>query len=575
MPGISRPDQIHPLLRLYYAAFLIVFFTCHDYRSSYAQEGIRLSGQMGFNSQWYSMQSDAAYMMDPRRPSDLYRVMVSPVLHAGDFRLPLTVVFSTRQTNTVGFHLPGQTFSQFIRNPLHTFRLAPSYKWASATLGSQVLRYSSFTTGDTKMFGAGVELTPGKWRIALFSGTSHSAVEADSLRRIPGRYERLFRAARVGYGRDDAFHIFLNAAYMKDDPASLATAPLLLRPQEGLASSLVVGLPIMKRLMWRAEVAGSLFTRDTRSGVFQDSRLSELGPVFTLHHSSRGDFAAQSSLVYSQAAWGISLKAVYIGDGFVAPGFPYLQTDRVDITIDPNLRLFDNKLMLQGSFGYRKNNLSDTKLQTTNHALASVNATMAVSDVFGFSARYSNFGIRTGFTYDTLRLEIISRSLSLSPYMNLTVPAGSHQFNASLSFDDYEDTNLITGLQVNRRSLASFFNHNFLFDQMPLSATFSVNYLNSLNDYYGLNSLTLQTGAAYRFLKNKMNASMSLAFNRSSVGDFSPDNAWMIRPGFRYTINRQLTARVDGSVRLYRYGSSKPGTSYTENLFRTALNYRF
>lgn len=537
--------------------------------------GMQVSGQLGFNSQWYSMQSDAPELIYARRPSDLYRVMISPVFYAGDFRLPVTIVFSSRQTNTISFPAPEQTFSQFLRNPLNTFRLAPSYKWATATLGSQVLRHSSFTTGDVKMFGAGMELTPGRWSISVFSGTSQRAIEPDSLRRIPGLYERQFRAAKFGYGREDAFHVSLNAAQMKDDPASLTATPPAVRPQEGLATSLVVGIPFFGNIMWRTEIAGSVFTRDTRAGLHQDTKLEELDPLIDLRHSTRADFAGESSIVYRKPTWGIGLKAVYIGDGFVAPGFPYLQTDRIDFTIDPNFRLFDNKLIVQGSFGYRQNNLSDTKLQTSNHALASVNANLTISEAFGLSARYSNFGIRTGFSYDTLRLEVVSKSYGLSPYINLTGKNGAHRINTSVSFDEFEDTNLISGQQVTQQSLSSFFNHQYLLNDLPLTTSFSVNYLSRLNQLWGLNSFTVQLGSTYRFYNNKMHPSVSLAFNRSSVGDYTPDSAWMIRPGFRYVINRQLTARIDGSIRLYRYGTSRPGTSYTENLFRTALNYRF
>ncbi len=196
------------------------------------------------------------------------------------------------------------SFSQFLRNPLHTFRIAPSYKWIQADIGSQVLHHSSFTTGDTKLFGAGLALTPGKWNIAVFTGTSQRAIEPDSLRRIPGLYERRFKAAKIGYGREEAFHIALNAAYMNDDPASLTHIPSAVRPQEGLATSLVLGIPLFRNILWRSEVAGSVFTRDTRSDIHQDSKLEELEPIFNIHQSSRADFAGESSIMYRRTNWG-------------------------------------------------------------------------------------------------------------------------------------------------------------------------------------------------------------------------------------------------------------------------------
>jgi hypothetical protein len=122
--------------------------------------GLQVGGQLGITSQWYSMESDPLLLISPRRPGNLHRFVLTPVFSAGEFAMPVNIIFSSRQTNVVTFQAPVQNFGQFLRNPLNTFRMAPTYKWARGIIGSQVVNHSSLTTGDAKVFGAGFELTP-------------------------------------------------------------------------------------------------------------------------------------------------------------------------------------------------------------------------------------------------------------------------------------------------------------------------------------------------------------------------------------------------------------------------------
>lgn len=561
--------------RMVFLLGAVTFFSLNIRIWGQSGSGISVTGQLGYNSQLYNMQSEGSLPVNPRRPGDLHRFMISPVFQAGDFRLPVSIIFSSRQTNAISMRLPDQNFGQFLRNPLNTFRISPSYKWVKLNVGSQIVNYSTLTTGDLKMFGAGFELTPGKWTIAAFSGIARQAIEADSLRRIAGQYKRQFQAVKAGYGNESAFHVFVSAARMVDDHEALPDLMASVKPQEGFAASLAFGIPFAGSLFWQTEVAGSVFTRDKNTGLHEQTKLDEIKPYFDLYHSTRADYSGRTGLTYNRNTWSVKASAVYIGDGFVAPGFPYLETDRFDLTLDPAFRLLENKLVISGSVGYRVNNLSDTRLMTTNQLLAAFNANYAVSEAFGFSASYSNFGIRTGYSFDTLRVEVVSQSFGLAPYVNLTAARGMHRLVTHISYDDFQDNNLVSGQSNNQRSLSTFLNHQFSFNTNPLVTNFSVSYLNSLIHDTGLNYFMLQGGGSYRFHKNNMMFSLNLSYVNSQFGTFTPDNAWLIRPGFRYTLTRQVTARLDGSIRLYSYGSSRPGTSYSENMLRTAINYRF
>ena len=533
-----------------------------------------LSGQLSLNSQWYHMNSDELSAVQPRQPGNLHRFMLTPTLSYGEFRLPVRIIFSSRQTNSVSMRAAHQGFQQFLQNPINTFSVSPSYRWARAVIGSQTVSHSSFTTGDAKLFGAALELTPGKWNFSAFHGTSQRVIKPDSILRIPGAFQRNFSALKIGYGQTGAFHVYINLAMMEDQKSSLEKATHKLRPQEGLAASLVLGIPIGNYLLLTNEVALSFFTRDKNAATFNSDQLGFLSSFYQTNLSSRTDYAVQSALALNRGTFDLSLKTTYVGDGFVAPGFPYMQTDRFDITLNPTVRLWSSRLILSANVGHRQNNLSDTRLQSTSHLLMNFTANARVSQNFGLNASYANFGMRTTFTNDTLRLEVVSSTLSLSSWLNIDVNRGMHQLSGSLSLDQSEDTNLLTSQQEDRQTFSFFVSHAFIFDERPMNTEFSVSYLKN-NARWGVTNFTLQPGLTYRFFNRSLQSSLRLAYVQSSLMNHSADKSFMIRPGLRYNISRQVIARADASLRIYRYGSARPGTGFNENIFRTTISYRF
>lgn len=534
----------------------------------------KISGGLNLSSQWYSINSEGPDGIRPRQPRDLHRVMFTPTLQAGDFQLPVTVVFSSRQTNSISMQATSQSFAQFMTNPMNTFSIAPSWKWAKAVIGSQTVSYSDFTTGNSRLFGAAMELTPGKWTLAAFHGISQRAIEPDSLLRIPGAFQRNFTAARAGYGSPNGFQLFVNMAYMNDDPENVPDASEKLKPQQGLATSLVVAIPLGAYILWSNEAAVSFFTKDKNAESYSFNQGTIPFLFLKPRISSRTDHAFQSSVSYRRTVFSLNLKATYVGDGFMAPGFPYMQTDRMDITFSPRLRILENRVVMSATVGYRKNNLSNTKLQTSSQLLMAMQVNATFTPQAGVNGSFSNFGMRTTHSMDTLRMEMIATSVSLAPWWHIKAHYGTHQISASLSLDHTEETNLVTARQMDRQTFSVLLNHSFLFDNRPMNTEFAVSYMNN-NAMMGVRNYHIQPGLSYRLWNRKMQSSLRFAYINSKMAEHTPDHSFMIRPGIRLLLSRQWTARADASIRVYRYGSARDLTGFTENIFRTSVNYRF
>jgi hypothetical protein len=89
------------------------------------------------------------------------------------------------------------------------------------------MTFSNYTLSGHVFLGGGVELTPGKWRIAAMYGRLKKAVsvgELDSLQYDNIAYKRMGYGLKVGYD-DNGNSISANIFTAKDDPNSVLFVP--------------------------------------------------------------------------------------------------------------------------------------------------------------------------------------------------------------------------------------------------------------------------------------------------------------------------------------------------------------
>ncbi|MCX6185873.1 MAG: hypothetical protein NTU43_02605, partial [Bacteroidetes bacterium] len=209
---------------------VLIFLSIHFLSQNiFAQESKwkwKFSGNMGLYGDFYSMISDTPGAVAARRPGSSGRFMVNTSLSFGDFSLPMSMMLSPGQSSVVYPNLPPGNLIDYVRNPNNRIGIAPKYKWAQLMLGTQVPMYSELSVGDLPVFGAGLNLSPGKFRFAVFAGTSQLAINEDTAKNIQGIYARNIYSAKIGYGKEDLSHLYLIASMMEDDTSSLRKKPV-------------------------------------------------------------------------------------------------------------------------------------------------------------------------------------------------------------------------------------------------------------------------------------------------------------------------------------------------------------
>lgn len=569
---IAIKNIIKFLLMLITFIFLPKFSVGQETKSKW-----KLVGNIGLYGDFYSMESDTPGAVAARRPNSMERLVVNSTITYGKFSMPISMMLSGGQYSVVLPHLPEGNLIDYIKNPMNRIGIAPKYKWAQLLLGTQVPQYSELSVGDLPVFGAGINLTPGKFRFSAFAGTSQLAIDESTTKNIKGVYARNIFSAKIGYGKEDGTHFYIISSIMKDDTNSLKTKPVNTLPQKGILSSIDYKLKIGKQYAIKGEIAGSAFTRDIRSKPisFANMPIDIPSEIFKIQESSRFDYATVLSIVKEGKIFNLKLSGKYIGDGFVPLGFPFMQTDRLEVSIDPGFNLLKNKIQFSGSIGTRYNNLSGARASTTRQTIGFANLNWQFTESFSLATSFSNFSFRNSLRNDTFRIDMVTLSWSASPTYIFTTPNNMHIFTVMYAQNTFADYNTISGALSNNDSRNASASYLLSKVKNPLSISTILSYFDNNTSFGLLTTNAANLTLSYKFLDKKLSTSSGITYSDNSVNSLASGSQIVTVLGMKYTLKKKTDFSVNGSINLYKYGADRPGISYRENLLRTSITYKF
>ncbi len=459
------------------------------------------------------------------------------------------------------------------RQPFNQFGVNPRlWNWLTLHAGYFSSRLSDLTFGDTRLLGGGFDLTPGAFRLSVLYGRSQAAVAADTVLGIRGAYARTMLGAKVGYGNSGGWYIDLNMLHAIDDSTSLqlpvrgsASDSVLSRylstPTENIVSSLDFGMSFLDGLVrLKGEAAVSAFSNDIRSPRLTDTK--GLGSLFTPRTSSQLDAASTLSLTMMPVNdVTIGLSGKWIGPGFVTLGYAQMPNDVMEFAISPSFRLFGHTTQLRSSFGLRYNNLRHDHRATTRRTITSVGVTTAPAPGLGLELDYANYGMRSAARNDTLRIDNIAQSVTVSPRYSFEGLGGSNTLVLNYSLQDFQDFNVVSGALSSNRTNAGVATWILaLPSTYSFATTLMVAGTATSSVKTTIRGLTESVGRS--FLENRLSTSMTLGYNSFTVASTSGQivirlNASM-NMGNRGTLSLMLTSN--------RFNESDPsaGPSYGE-----------
>ena len=537
----------------------LVFVPLFYYTGGFAQQSTapaRLEGSINLSSELYSSQG-----IDERRPHSAYRAILAPTLVLFDqIRLPFELYVTSEDR---GFRQP---FNQFGVNPQFG-------GWLTLHGGYFSERISDLTFGDSRILGGGVELTPGNIRVSFLYGMIQRSIDPDTLNGFRGAYERWAWAAKVGYGAESDFHFHLNVMRAWDDSSSLANALPDVTPLENIAASVQLGVPLVGRAVFLSgEFAVSALTNNTRSPELDDVP-SSVSNVFTPRTSSQVDGAATASLmIIPSNVWSLQFTGRWVGPGYVTLGYAQLPNDVLDGTIAPTARLFGNKLTLRGSLGLRYNNLRNTRLATTKRIIGNLGISLQPAPEWGVDLQYSNYGMQSNPRNDTLRIDNISQSFTVSPRYTFQAFGGTSTAFVSYSLQSFTDFNTVTGALSDNKTntgVVSWINAW----PSTLTSTTSLMYTSAAMQLLETIVRSINETIGYSFFDNKLITSLTAGYTQvRTTGD---DGQFTGRLTLGYSPGTWGTFTISLSTSQYNFDPSSASASYREHMGSLQYSYSF
>lgn len=319
-------------------------------------------------------------------------------------RQPYTYFVSGNLTgNVLGISLPF-TFNYSnnklnYTQPYNIQSFNPTYKWIKGYAGITSMNFSQYTQANHIFAGGGIELTPKNFKFAALYGRFKRATEFDAVTNsdINMAYKRMGWGGYAGYEKN-GHGIKLIYFSAKDDPKSLSFVPINtnVTPMENTVVSVTGKTVLFKLFTFEAEYALSGLTRSLNSPA--DVNLppkNQLPLIFTPNATSQFFSAYKGSVGYHYKLVGVNFNYERVAPDYKTLGAYYFNNDLENFTIAPSLTLLQGKLNLSANTGLQRNNLDNSKLNTTKRWVGSINASYSPNQQWNFNGSYSNFSSYT------------------------------------------------------------------------------------------------------------------------------------------------------------------------------------
>ncbi|MBC6995465.1 hypothetical protein QWY85_10315 [Neolewinella lacunae] len=463
------------------------------------------------------------------------------------------------------------------------FGLSPRYKWLTVHAGYRNMRLSNFTLNNHTFLGGGVELNPGKLRVAGMYGRLRQGLRevTEDIDLFFGQplYNRYAWGGRVGWG-DATSHFDVIYFRAEDRDQNVLFPDSLARPAP--AENLVLGIDWRQRIGQNftiyGEAAASGYNRNQNSEAFplEEYRGSQiLDYLFTPKFSTQSGLAIKGGASYATRAFNLGLDYERIDPGFESMGTYFLNGDWENIRGSLGFGLFQQRLRLQGSLGVQRNNLYEQRAETSRRTIGSLFATLAGRERWSLGVNYSNFNqdhrpSALVIFNDTLR--IASTTENYGANWTLSGKGGPNRalgtFVATINLQRTNNDNPLSEGFDDLRTLFSSLNYSLRLANQTSTLTTAINYsevdvADRLTTGYGG---TL--GWRQQLANKKIQVAITNTYNRNSV-DGTPD-------GFSNALRGNLTWQAS-KLHAFDFGfswlerTSSAGFSFTEQ--RGTLSY--
>jgi hypothetical protein len=544
------------------------------------KKGIKASGSVSLNAVSY-----LANGISGRRDPFNWFASGSLNLNLFGYNAPFSFSYSNLQSS----------FSQ----PFNQVSFNPQYKWARAYLGYTSMTFSPYTLAGHVFSGAGLELSPGSWRISLMYGRLRKAVPfnlQDSLQNDRASYRRMGYGLKIGYEHEGDL-VELSYFRAKDDTTSLpfVLSNSNLTPKQNVAIAFHGRKKLPAGFFIEGDYSLSVLNNDIRSKgeALPDSLRTGSNLIRGLlpYNTTQRYFDAFSGGIgYQGRGFGIQVRYERIAPEYQTLGAYFFNNDLQNVTIVPSLNLLEGRLNIVANFGLQRNNLDNTRTSTTRRFVSSGTLTFLPNPKWNLSGSYSDFSSFTNVrprtdpffnnNIDTLNFYQVTNQYSSNVGYNFGSKEVRHGLMLTASYQRASDRASYQG----GGNLSDFYSGNLAYTHSiapkGLTLTTSVNYYTNRmgeirTDFWGPNA-----SLGKSFLKKTLMASFGASYNNSSVNGQQGSDVLTNRLGLTYNPSKKEGSKGGHNLvlninRLQRFKGSGSQPAYSEWTSTFRYTYSF
>ncbi|WP_411274223.1 hypothetical protein [Daejeonella sp.] len=572
---------------------LVLFLSSQANAQEKKKKPFTIGGEMGMWYEGYGLNKAPSPAVpdfyQARRPWNLFRYSLNPTLTVGKLTVPFNFNFSPTQNNFITAATAGpQSIWQFLTNPVNNFGISPKIGTTELLLGTQNLQYSELSTGDLGVFGYGVNLAPGKFRIKLFNGVSQRPVNYLAPTIIPaspgviGAYQRNQWMAQLGLEKEGKYFAGFNFVKSIDKRSSVTSAPISpLDPQENMVVSFLAKVSSEKGWNYHIEIGQSFFTRNLNTPL-SASPVNDFKPFLSSHTSTGKDNAVMTGIIKKGKDWEAGAKFNYYGAGYYTAGYPFMNNDRMEYLANTRFNVWKKKMNVVASVGQRFGNLSRIAGPSlTKQIIANVNVFTQFNERFSLNTSFNNFGFNSpGLS----GYRSVSDEISINPAYTWNNSKMSQLVSGTYTWSKYDETTIIPASTTQNNTQTVLILYVPTFFNKKISPDFSLMWFRNTAPSLKLNLLSATTGMNWKPAP-KINVKGQLQYSLSTVDPFTASKNLLATSGFDWDVYKKLTWQFSMTANLYHYGTELPGSSFTpaypgspeylESTLRTGLQYKF
>lgn len=532
-------------------------------------DAFKINGSIGVGSTFTMQQGARA-----RRVPFSWYLNGSTTLQFYDVAIPFSFTWSEQERN----------FSQ----PFNKYGASPYYKWITLHAGWRNLYFSDYTLSGATFLGGGLELKPGKLRATVMYGKFRNKVSVSQENQskysylLPS-YERWGMGLKIGFGKGPNYTdlILFKAVDKQDSILAKQTDSVGIKPMENIAIGIKSTYLLFKAIDMNVDFALSAVTLDSR---YNDSNITELKDVkpyskyLTLNRSTVPYLAGNASIGYGRKMYRVKLEYRRVDPEYQTLGTYYMANDIKQITISPTFMLFKNRLIINGSYGVRTNNLLKDQLNTTTNRIGSAFINLNPKPHFGFNVNYTNYGteLNSGQTQlnDSILFSIINQSIGGGFRYAKTKGGVSTSISLNIQTQSLQDNNIVTRANTESNTMVLSSSINKGNGKKGKSGGLNFNYTQVQSKAGAFKLIGPSINYRKTLKKSKLNLNGNMSFQQKIKLNKTDGNITNIGFNASYTLKKKHNFSVmlnalfnrTNNVSIYTFNEQRASIRYTFNL---------